>query len=142
VGEEVIEHLKHYVEKIKSKGYPLRSLVLFGSRARGEHLKESDVDVLVIVDIEDMDFIERMRILSRLWDAPYALEVFAYTLEEVKGLINRGSIHIYDALEHGIVIYDDGTFEYLRKKFKEAMDRGIVKRDIRGWWTLPKSRVI
>ena len=43
------------------------------------------------------------------------LEVFPYTIDKVKRLMNKGSTVLYDALDYGVVIYDDGTFEKLRE---------------------------
>lgn len=67
-----------------------------------------------------------------------SLEVFTYTLDEVKRLMNRGSISLYDALDYGIVIHDDGTFEKLREIFKRAINEGIIRR-VNGWWTIPEK---
>ena len=43
------EALKQFVEKIKNKyGDKIEKIILFGSYARGEATKESDIDVLVL----------------------------------------------------------------------------------------------
>ncbi len=43
--------LKEFVAKLRSRlGPSLRHVVLFGSRARGDHHEGSDYDLLVIVD--------------------------------------------------------------------------------------------
>ncbi|MGH7961742.1 MAG: nucleotidyltransferase domain-containing protein [Candidatus Binatia bacterium] len=48
------ERDKFIVERFKSlmlaHGVPLHSIVLFGSRARGDHDPDSDYDVLVVVE--------------------------------------------------------------------------------------------
>ncbi len=70
-----------------------------------------------------------------------ALEVFPYTIDEIKRLMNKGSIALYDALDYGIVIYDDGTFEKLREVFRKAVNEGIIRR-IGDWWTIPERPII
>ena len=143
MGEEVVKRLKEFASKLLEKGFGLRSLVLFGSRARGDHLRTSDADVLLILETDE-DFLKRIRRLSDFWcwESGIPIEPFPYTPEEVVHLINKGSITIYDALEHGVVIYDDGTFARLRAKFREALEKGVVRRGVCGWWELPRGRVV
>jgi hypothetical protein len=64
--------------------------VLFGSRARGDWLVTSDVDLLVIIPNTQQGFIERVVEFSRFGDGPWALDVFPYTIDEVRRLLNRG----------------------------------------------------
>ncbi|RLE75072.1 MAG: nucleotidyltransferase domain-containing protein [Thermoprotei archaeon] len=142
MGREVVECLREYVDKLRRLGFPVASAVLFGSRARGDHLRHSDVDLLVILRRSSDPFLNRVAELARHWDEGYHLEVFPYTTDEVKALMNRGSVAIYDALDHGVVIVDDGTFEELRERFREARSKGIVGRGARGWWRVPSRALV
>ena len=48
--------LDHFAEKVEEAlGDSLKQLVLFGSRARGDHEPDSDLDILVIVEQETWD---------------------------------------------------------------------------------------
>lgn len=60
-------------------------ILLFGSRARGEALHESDIDLAVISpDFGEMPFIRRLEFLARHWGyGPWA-ECFGYTPEELE----------------------------------------------------------
>ncbi|GAB6947327.1 hypothetical protein JCM16161A_14570 [Vulcanisaeta sp. JCM 16161] len=138
MGEEIINELRKYVRCLVEHGYRINSAVLFGSRARGDWLINSDVDLLIIIPGSEKSFLDRVRDFMACWDLGLALEVFPYTLDEVKRLMNRGSISLYDALDYGIVIYDDGTFEKLREIFKRAINEGIIRR-VNGWWTIPEK---
>lgn len=58
-------------------------MILFGSRARGEHLKGSDVDLLVVSpDFAGIPFLKRIREIVALWDSDLDLEVLPYTPDE------------------------------------------------------------
>ena len=53
------------------------------SRARGDHLKTSDVDLIVVSpDFAGIPFLQRIREISALWESDLALEVLLYTPEE------------------------------------------------------------
>ena len=42
--------MKHFAEEVKKQGVNLRGVILFGSYARGEQQKWSDIDVALIAD--------------------------------------------------------------------------------------------
>src|SRR3989338_6831347 len=49
--EQRVEILKKFAkEAVKRYGYLIRSIVLFGSTARGEFKGESDIDIFIILD--------------------------------------------------------------------------------------------
>jgi len=140
MDQEVIDAVRSYIGKLIKAGYPIKSAVLFGSRARGDWLVTSDVDLLVIIPNTQQGFIERIVEFSRFWDGPWALDVFPYTIDEVRRLLNRGSVALYDALDYGLVIHDDGTFQRLRELFRDAVNRGVIRR-VNGWWTIPTEPI-
>lgn len=79
--------------------------VLFGSRARGEELRNSDVDLIVISStFAGRPFPERLRLLHEQWTLPLFLEGLPYTPEEVEELRHTRGI-VARALEEGIRIY-------------------------------------
>jgi predicted nucleotidyltransferase len=46
--------LSEYLEKIqKIYGTHLKSVILYGSYARGDYTSESDVDIMILVDLKD-----------------------------------------------------------------------------------------
>ncbi len=68
---------------ILSKRFQITRMILFGSRARGEHLRTSDVDLLVVSpDFASMPFLRRIREIVALWESDLDLEVLPYTPEE------------------------------------------------------------
>lgn len=68
-------------------------LILFGSRARGDHLLTSDADVVVVSPAfagqRDDD---RMVAMLALWDGPVSLQPFCFTPEEFEA--RRAGINV------------------------------------------------
>jgi uncharacterized protein len=53
---------QEYSKKVRSAlGTRLKEIILFGSRARGQHKKYSDYDVLVVVDKRDREIVKQIR---------------------------------------------------------------------------------
>ncbi|MEM2992189.1 MAG: nucleotidyltransferase domain-containing protein [Candidatus Caldarchaeum sp.] len=140
--EEVTQMVSNYVNAVRENGFDVVSAVLFGSRARGVELVYSDVDLLLVLSNCSYGFVERIEALSKFWRHELSLEVFPYTKDEVMRLFKRGSITLYDSLEHGIIIYDDGFFSSLRRLFAELVGKGVIRRGPNGWWMFPEPDTI
>jgi len=61
----VVERVKAYAELVR-QNFDVRSVVLFGSYARGAARDESDIDVAVIVDRLDIEWLAAATRLHRL----------------------------------------------------------------------------
>jgi len=82
--------------------------VLFGSRARGDHLKDSDVDlILVSDDFGGIPFPERPGKVYRFWERGLPLEVLCYTRDEFRRVSGRIGL-VSDALKEGIELLRRG----------------------------------
>lgn len=90
--------------KLLKRELKVKEVYLFGSRVYGTPLKDSDLDMLIISEeFEKYSFIERMLLLSKLWDSPFTLEMFPYTPKEVEIYKGR-KVVVTEALERGIRI--------------------------------------
>ena len=79
VPQEIDADLRGFVERLRAK-YRLQTVLLFGSRSRGDHLKSSDVDVVIVSqDFEGVGWRERIIAVSRLWHGRVRLEPLCYT---------------------------------------------------------------
>jgi hypothetical protein len=68
-----------------SERFPLERAVLFGSRARGDELVESDYDLLLVSEaFRGLGFAERIAEVQALWDLPEGLEPLCYTPDELE----------------------------------------------------------
>lgn len=48
--------LEQYTKEIKKiYGAHLKSVILYGSYARGDYTKDSDVDIMILLDLDDME---------------------------------------------------------------------------------------
>lgn len=77
-------------------------VLVFGSRARGDAIAESDLDVLVVsASFRDVPFLERAtRVLAEI-DPPFAIDLLCYTPEELRRMRRlQGTVRA--ALEEGV----------------------------------------
>lgn len=100
--ELTLDDIRRFLRKVgASRG------ILFGSRARGDYLRSSDVDLIVINDrLKGVSFPRRMVLLHEKWDLPLFLEGLPYTEEEFSRLKETSSI-VRDAVRHGIEVFPD-----------------------------------
>lgn len=74
--------LKRFLQKVNA-AFPLDKAILFGSRARGDELMESDYDLLLVsAAFTSLAWTDRMAAVLRYWDLPAGVEVLCYTAEE------------------------------------------------------------
>ncbi len=87
-----------------SRDVRIDRMVLFGSRARGDHRPESDWDVIVVSpDFAGVRFIDRIPRLLRYWDYEHehGVEPLPYTPEEFERKRHEIGI-VQEALKDGI----------------------------------------
>lgn len=79
-------------------------MILFGSHARGEARRGSDVDLIVVSPkFRRKNAIDRASPLHLAWDLDYPVDFLCSTPEEFGKLARRPSI-VREALEEGIPI--------------------------------------
>ena len=98
--KQAIRIVKKYANVINKKFSP-QKVILFGSYAKGNYKEWSDIDVAVIVDKIEGDYLE---LESELWGYTRDIDTIIepILLEEA----NDSSGFVEDILKHGIVIYD------------------------------------
>jgi len=104
VGPETFSEI---VRRIRSVADP-RKIVLFGSRARGDHRPDSDIDLLVIADSPLPRHRRAIPLYAALADLPLDVdaEVVVYTPAEVEEWRNAGAAFVTTALREGTVLYE------------------------------------
>ncbi|MBI3325821.1 MAG: nucleotidyltransferase domain-containing protein [Nitrospinae bacterium] len=89
-----------------ARGIPLHSVVLFGSRARGDHDPDSDYDVLVVV--EQLDHAIHKTISRCAWEAGFddclLIVPVVVTKDEIEHSPLRSSLLMQAIREEGITI--------------------------------------
>ncbi len=65
MSQSVNEILRKYVDDVrKLYGGRLKNVILYGSYARGDFQEDSDIDIMILVDLADEEIRERGRRLS------------------------------------------------------------------------------
>lgn len=95
------------------------SVVLFGSTARGEARRSSDIDILVISPNpaavrDEISEIRSQLIYERNFS--FLLSIVHLSRNEFLELARLGSPFIQKVLAEGVVLYDDGTFSGIRER--------------------------
>ena len=96
------------VERIVDGFDPIR-VTLFGSRARGDFTRHSDVDLLVVLDgpIDPMDRRETtIAMRSALGDLVVAKDIVVTTPDEIERRGNFAGNVLYYALREGVTLYE------------------------------------
>ncbi|MFB6246320.1 MAG: nucleotidyltransferase domain-containing protein [Candidatus Pacearchaeota archaeon] len=100
-SKETIKELKSHLNFLKRKFSP-EKILLFGSRARKDNLKNSDFDIIVISEkFEGMGFRERISKAYGMWDKKQDLDIICYTPKEFEKLKKRIGI-VQKASKEGI----------------------------------------
>jgi predicted nucleotidyltransferase len=81
-------------------GYQPETIILFGSRARGDERPDSDYD-LIIVKKTDERFVKRSQAIP---DLPMRTDCFIYTPEEFEEMKDSSPFMI-DALKNSRILY-------------------------------------
>ncbi len=91
------------IPRLKERYRP-QLVLLFGSRARGDALDDSDVDLVVVSEsFRAMPFLERATAVLRDLDAPFAVDVLCYTPEEFERKRQEFGV-VSAALEEGVAL--------------------------------------
>lgn len=98
--KKIVEHFRDLV----SRKVKVQEIIVFGSRARGTATKDSDLDILVVVDKPD-HFTERY-ISDCAWEAGFPEDVIVMpvviSLEALKNSPIRSSAFIRNVYSEGV----------------------------------------
>ncbi len=127
--------INDYVGRIK--GLDVRGILLFGSVARNDAKKQSDVDILVIAsglpDIKERyDFIRV--------EKPSRIEDIWMTPEELVEMVDAKTGFVVDALLEGKILLDDGTINDARSRLVDSLKRLNAKKLKHGWF-IPRDNL-
>jgi predicted nucleotidyltransferase len=77
---------------------------LFGSRAKGNFNKDSDIDLIIVSEtFKDVPMIRRMSVVLKELKFPKHIDVLCYTPEEFERIQNTSAI-VKDALLNSVAI--------------------------------------
>lgn len=96
--------VKRFINLIIKK-FNLKKIIIFGSFAREDYHKGSDLDLIIVGEFKER-FIDRMGKIIELNDSDLEIDVMVYTEEEFQKMIKERRPFIEQALEEGIVVYE------------------------------------
>lgn len=131
--EERRARFEEFVEWAKKSFQGRLTLILFGSRARGDQSMLSDYDVLAICE---GDVFEALR--ER---APTGVQLFHLSPRRIEEEVGGFNTIVIDAALEGRVVYDGlGVWERLRRLAgREVERRGLAKTGI-GWMPARRAK--
>ncbi|NMA89188.1 MAG: nucleotidyltransferase domain-containing protein [Methanoculleus bourgensis] len=97
------DELRVFIERW-SRDPSIKKIILFGSVARGDVRRDSDLD-LIIVQETDKKFLSRLEPFYR--DARIAMDILVYTPDEFAAMTE--GIFLKNALRDGVVVYEAET---------------------------------
>ena len=106
IKEERKKELEHELERVTKmlrKDKEIRSIMLFGSLARGDVSEKSDIDLIIIKNTKKK-FLDRLDEIYSTLVPNVALDILVYTPEEFKAMKNRS--FIMGAMEEGKILYE------------------------------------
>ncbi|MEK7993459.1 MAG: nucleotidyltransferase domain-containing protein [Planctomycetota bacterium] len=92
------------VKRIVEQFHPAK-IILFGSRARGSVGPDSDVDLLVVMDVEGSKRRQAVEIDLALSDRTFPLDLIVVTPEEFEKYRDVVGHIVYPAIREGKVLY-------------------------------------
>jgi len=132
-GRDIAKGMPKYVDILKKRGFKVHTVLVLGSRVKGHWKPESDIDVTVIAEGLPKDVnisvIRRLLGLARwfmLSDVPLFMGVEpsgCCSREEFLQKLENFDVHALDAVYYGKVIYDDGFWQQVQKKFREMEEK-------------------
>lgn len=86
MDEKTAGKVNSFIGRLKENfNVSIDRVIVFGSRARGDHLKKSDLDLIIVSeDFKDVEWTERGKEFYRYWGADYPVEILCYTPEELE----------------------------------------------------------
>ncbi|MFN3621903.1 MAG: nucleotidyltransferase domain-containing protein, partial [Nitrososphaerales archaeon] len=110
-----------------------RSIILYGSVARGTQGVGSDIDLLIISECLPKNFLERLKSVAELNNSTTPIEALAYTPQEFQQMAERLHPTALSALEDGVILFDDGFFQQQRRRYTKTKKKINLIRVEGGW---------
>ncbi|MBI4641521.1 MAG: nucleotidyltransferase domain-containing protein [Candidatus Tectomicrobia bacterium] len=96
--------IQKIVQQIVDYFHP-QKVILFGSYAYGNPTKDSDVDLLVMLETDEKPLHVAARIAAAI-DHPFALDILVFRPSELKASLERKGIFATEVITKGIVLYE------------------------------------
>lgn len=100
------ELIDYIVQKIVSAIQP-EKIILYGSYARGDYHKDSDLDLFIIKDGEESSRMVRRKIDELLWDRRFSVDLRVRKTSEVEWNFRaKNPFYLYHIFGQGKILYE------------------------------------
>ncbi len=103
--ENITAMISEAVQRIVERFHPAK-IILFGSHARGSAGPDSDVDLLVVMNVKDSKRRQAVEIDLALSDRRFPLDLIVVTPEEFETYRDIVGHIVYPAVREGKVLYE------------------------------------
>jgi len=104
---EITPELIDYIVQKIVKGIDPEKIILFGSYARGDYSKHSDLDLFIIKDGDHDGQVMRGKVADLLWGREFGIDLFVRKTEEVEWNFRaKNPFYIHHIFKHGKVLYE------------------------------------
>lgn len=102
VDDEVYREIVRRVVALENP----EKVIVFGSRARGDHRPDSDIDLLVIKESSEPRYKRARALYGALASIPVEIDIMVYTPQEIAEWRGVEQAFITTATREGVVLYD------------------------------------
>jgi predicted nucleotidyltransferase len=99
-----LDDIRYIAQQIASRFHPER-VILFGSYAEGNATKESDTDLLVIMETKERT-LKQAALIAAAIEHRFPIDILVRTPAQVKERLGWGDSFLRRILEKGIVLYE------------------------------------
>ncbi len=96
--------IQKYADQIARRFHP-EQIILFGSHAYGTPDRDSDVDLMVVMNHRGDSLDQSVRISTTL-EAPFAMDLLVSTPKRLRDRIAMGDSFLREIVDRGKVLYD------------------------------------
>lgn len=97
--------IRNLTQTIREK-YKPEKIILFGSAARDEFGKNSDLDFIIIKKVSKPQHQRSLDIYRYIRNRTLPIDILVYTPEEIKKRLSLGDFFVKRVLKEGKVLYD------------------------------------
>jgi predicted nucleotidyltransferase len=110
-------------------------VILFGSVARQEQKRDSDIDIIIVGGDLPENRSERFRLLMQLRPRLAPIQVQSFTLDEWQTMMDNKHVTVLEALKDGKALHGEDLFVQWRNRFLRWQKQGLRRTDCT--WSLP-----
>jgi predicted nucleotidyltransferase len=99
-----LDDIREIVQQIVERFRP-QKVILFGSYAQGTPTKDSDVDLLVIMETNEQALHAAARISAAI-DHPFPLDILVFRPSDLKASLERRGVFATEVMAKGLVLHE------------------------------------